>query len=214
MELLTAAVVVLGILVLVLAVVVFALARQIGVLYERVAPAGALMINQQVKVGDAAPEIGVEALSGRSFSVGQVAGTGQLLFFLSPDCPICKSLLPVLKSLHRSEKSVEIVLMSDGEDIAEHQQFVEDENLQQFDYVISEVVGRSYGVGKLPYGVLIDSRGVIASLGIVNSREHLESLFEAQALGVASIQEYLNPESSESTDGAVAQFDPKTGSVN
>ena len=43
----------------------------------------------------------------------------------------------------------------------------------------------------LPYAVLIDERGVIASLGIVNSREHLESLFEAERLGVASIQDYL-----------------------
>lgn len=207
MEMLIGAVVVLWILVLVLAVVVFALARQIGVLYERVAPAGALMINQQVKVGDAAPEIGVEALTGRSFTVGQVAGAGQLLFFLSPDCPICKTLLPVLKTMLRSEKAVEIVLMSDGDDVAEHERFVEREKLQQFDYVLSEVVGRSYGVGKLPYGVLIDGRGVIASLGIVNSREHLESLFEAKELGVASIQEYLNPPDTGAQEG-VAQFDP------
>jgi methylamine dehydrogenase accessory protein MauD len=206
MEVLIGAVVVLWILVLVLAVVVFALARQIGVLYERVAPAGALMINQQIKVGDAAPDVAVEALSGRQFTVGHVAGAGQLLFFLSPDCPICKSLLPVLKTMLRSEKAVEIVLMSDGDDLAEHKKFVEQEGLQQFDYVISEVAGRSYGVGKLPYGVLIDGRGVIASLGIVNSREHLESLFEAKELGVASIQAYLNPTE---TDDKVRQFDPR-----
>ena len=80
-------------------------------------------------------------------------------------------------------------------------------SLELFDYVISEVVGRSYGVGKLPYGVLIDDRGIVASLGIVNSREHLESLFEAKALGVASIQEYLNSDS----DGVV-QFDPEKAS--
>ena len=48
MELLTTAVVVLWVLVVILVVVVFALARQVGVLYERVAPAGALMINQQL----------------------------------------------------------------------------------------------------------------------------------------------------------------------
>lgn len=205
MEVLVGAVVVLWVLVLVLAVVVFALARQIGVLYERVAPAGALMINQQIKVGDAAPEVAVAATNGRQFTVGQVAGAGQLLFFLSPDCPICKSLLPVLKTLLRSEKAVEIILMSDGDDVAEHELFVEQESLQQFDYVISEMAGRSYGVGKLPYGVLIDGRGVIASLGIVNTREHLESLFEAKALGVASIQEYLNPAE---TGDQVRQFDP------
>ena len=124
MELLTAAVVVLWILVLVLVVVVFALARQVGVLYERVAPAGALMINQQLKVGDAAPRIGVETLTGKTFEVGDVHSAGQLLFFLAPDCPICKSLLPVLKTLQRAESGVDIVLMSDGETVAEHEAYV------------------------------------------------------------------------------------------
>ena len=194
MELLTTAVVVLWILVVVLVVVVIALARQVGVLYERVAPAGALMINQQLKVGDAAPRIGVETLGGKTFEVGDTAGGRQLLFFLAPDCPICKSLLPVLKTMQRAEKDTHIVLMSDGDTPEAHTAYVAEQNLEQFDYAISEVVGRSYGVGKLPYGVLIDERGVIASLGIVNSREHLESLFEADRLGVASIQDYLNPE--------------------
>ena len=190
MELLTAAVVILWILVLVLAVAVFALARQVGVLYERVAPAGALMVNQQLKVGDAAPQIGMDSLDGLTLTTAP-ADVSQLLFFLSPDCPICKTLLPVLKTLARAEPDVEIVLVSDGETPEVHKAFVEAENLDSFNYVISEIVGRSFGVGKLPYAVLIDARGVVASLGIVNSREHLESLFEAQRLGVASIQDYL-----------------------
>jgi hypothetical protein len=46
-------------------------------------------------------------------------------------------------------------------------------------------------VSKLPYGVLIDEQGRIASLGIVNSREHLDSLFEAKERKVASIQEFV-----------------------
>ena len=195
MDFLTLSVVVLWLLVVVLVVVVFALARQVGVLYERVAPAGALMINQQLKVGDAAPEIAVETTAGKEMTVGVAK---QLLFFLAPDCPICKSLLPVLKTMRRAEDGVDIVLMSDGATIEEHQAYIEAEGLQQFDYALSEIVGRSYGVSKLPYGVLIDERGVIASLGIVNSREHLESLFEAERMGVASIQEYLDQQNTDS----------------
>ena len=191
MELLITSVVILWVLVVILAVIVFALARQVGVLYERVAPAGALMINQQVKVGDAAPEIAMETLTGRALNTGAQEDRGQLLFFLSPDCPICKSLLPVLKTLKNTEKHIDVVLVSDGETVEAHQAFVAEQSLEQFDYAISEIVGRSFGVGKLPYGVLIDNQGVIASLGIVNSREHLESLFEAQRMGVASIQDYL-----------------------
>ena len=194
MDLLTVSVVVLWILVIVLVVVVFALARQVGVLYERVAPAGALMVNQQVKVGDAAPEVAVKTLSGGDATAGM---PNQLLFFLAPDCPICKSLLPVLKTMRRAEPDFQMLLLSDGDDEAEHRAFVAEQGLESFDYALSEIAGRGYGVGKLPYGVLIDGRGVISSLGIVNSREHLESLFEAQRLGVASIQEYLSQGESE-----------------
>jgi hypothetical protein len=39
--------------------------------------------------------------------------------------------------------------------------------------------------------VLLDEEGRVASLGLINSREHLESLFEAKEHGVASIQDYL-----------------------
>ena len=197
MELLTTAVVVLWVLVIVLVVVVIALARQVGVLYERVAPAGALMINQQLKVGDAAPRIAVETLSGKTFEVGDVAAERQLLFFLAPDCPICKSLLPVLKAMRRSEGGVEIVLVSDGGTPEEHEAYVTAEGLQQFDYALSEIVGRSYGVGKLPYAVLLDETNRISGFGIVNSREHLESLFESKERGVASIQEYIKTHSAD-----------------
>jgi methylamine dehydrogenase accessory protein MauD len=58
--------------------------------------------------------------------------------------------------------------------------------------VVSELLGKTFGVSKLPYAVLIDERGKIASMGIINSREHLDSLFEAKERKVASIQDYMS----------------------
>jgi len=58
-------------------------------------------------------------------------------------------------------------------------------------YVLSEALGMEYRVSKLPFAVLIDSDGTLASLGLVNTREHLESLVEAMRTGVATIQEYV-----------------------
>jgi methylamine dehydrogenase accessory protein MauD len=46
-------------------------------------------------------------------------------------------------------------------------------------------------VGKLPYAVLVDADGVVRAKGLVNTREHLESLFEAKERGVGSLQELL-----------------------
>ena len=85
---------------------------------------------------------------------------------------------------------MEVVLASDGES-QDHRGFVESHQLQEFPYVVSQELGMSYGVSKLPYAVLIDENSKIASMGIINSREHLESLFEAKELQVTSIQDYL-----------------------
>ena len=52
-------------------------------------------------------------------------------------------------------------------------------------------LGLGYRVGRLPHAVLIDETGVIRSTGLVNSREHIESLFEASERGVASLQEFM-----------------------
>jgi methylamine dehydrogenase accessory protein MauD len=175
-----------------MAVMNLALARQIGVLYERVAPAGALMTNQRLQVGGDAPRLPVETLDGDVVEVGAPgAGKSQLLFFVSPDCPVCNELTPVFKSAARAESDwLEAVLASDGAD-QDHAGYVADKGLGEFPYLVSELLGKSYGVAKLPYAVLIDERRKVASMGIVNSREHLESLFEAKERKVASIQEYM-----------------------
>lgn len=182
----------LGVLVVGLALAVFALARQIGVLHERIAPAGALAVNQRLKTGDDAPHLTVKSIDGDEVSIGGAQTRSRLIFFLSPDCPVCKTLLPVLRSIARAERNwLSVMLASDGGDADEHRLFRSRENLEEFPYVLSEPLGRAFGVAKLPYAVLIDDDGKIAGMGLVNSREHLESLFEAKDRGVASLQDYL-----------------------
>jgi len=185
--------IVLWIAVIALSLVVFALTRQIGVLYERVAPAGALAMNQNLEVGQLAPEMTLQTISTSLIDIGGVKqeNKSQLLFFISPDCPVCKTLLPAIKSAAKAESAwIELVLASDGPS-QDHQGYVKQYGLDDFSYVVSEVLGKTYGVAKLPYAVLIDEQGKIASLGIINSREHLDSLFEAKEHNVASIQDYL-----------------------
>ena len=192
MDLLVVSNIVLWVGFLAMVVVNLALARQIGVLYERIAPAGALMMNQKLAVGAAAPELAVPTLEGDLLEVGKVVDKSQLLFFLSPDCPVCNELTPALKSAAKAEaRWLDVVLASDGAEL-DHRAYVNNKELQDFPYVVSEILGKTYGVSKLPYAVLIDEAGTIASMGIINSREHLESLFEAKERKVASIQDYMS----------------------
>jgi methylamine dehydrogenase accessory protein MauD len=180
--------------VLIFAVIIFALIRQIGVLYERIAPAGALSINQQLKVGQVAPEL--EVINQLTQQSMHIAGQSpqrksQLLFFVSPTCPVCKLLIPIAKSISKEEQSwVDLIFASDGEESA-ISSFIEQQKLEQSNFVNSELLGKTYGVAKLPYAVLIDEKGTLQAMGIVNSREHIESLFNVKETGYASLQEYM-----------------------
>ncbi len=185
--------VVLWIVVLALLVVVLALTRQLGVLHERISPVGALMLNKGLAVGERAPTVEVLGLDGSRLSVGAPRSDGKstLLLFVSPTCPVCKSLLPIVKSSGRAERSwLEIVLASDG-DLDEQREYVRENGLAGVPYVVSAPLGMTYQVSRLPFAALLDEAGVLRARGLVNSREHLESLFEAKRLGVASLQEYF-----------------------
>lgn len=179
-----------------LGLVVLALTRQVGVLHQRVSPAGALMISKGVKVGERSPEFRLRTLDDAEISIGAVDPNGRstLVMFVAPDCPVCAKLLPALKSIGKQESQwLRLVFASDG-DIAQQRAFRSDKGLEDFPYVLSTDLGLSYQIGKLPYGVLLDERGVMVAQGLCNSREHIESLFEAKRLGVASIQDYLRQE--------------------
>jgi methylamine dehydrogenase accessory protein MauD len=186
--------VVLWLMVVVLAAVVVALVRQIGVLHERVFPVGALVMPGGPAVGAAAPVVTTNDLAGRPVRIGGADATGRrtLLFFVSPTCPVCKTLLPIVRGLAAgAEPPTRLVLASDGAE-AEHQAFVARAGLGDLPYVLSSELGLAHQVGKLPFAVLIDEAGVLRAKGLVNTREHLESLFEAARLGVGSMQEYLH----------------------
>lgn len=179
--------------VLALLLIVLALIRQLGVLHERIAPAGALMLNRGLQVGERVPMVDVADLAGQPLRIGEPRSDGRstLLVFVSPTCPVCKSLLPVVKSGRKQERDwLEIILASDG-DLEQQRKFALEQALTELPFVISAPLGLTYQVSRLPFAALVDASGILRARGLVNSREHLESLFEAQRLGVASLQEYF-----------------------
>lgn len=72
----------------------FALARQVGVLFERINPVGAMISDSGPDIGDTVPLMHLENLNGVETVIGAAGAKAQLIFFLSPTCPICKALLP------------------------------------------------------------------------------------------------------------------------
>jgi methylamine dehydrogenase accessory protein MauD len=177
--------------ILTLGVALLALARQVGVLHMRVAPAGALTTAGGPAVGEQTGAIAAQTLDGRMTVVGGEAhGTKlRLLMFVSAACPLCKALIPMAKSFAHDER---ITLSFVGDDDPTVQrEMIAKQGLERYSFINGPEVGQAYGVGKLPYAVLLDEHGAILSKGLVNSREHLESLVVAHEMGVRSVQDYI-----------------------
>jgi len=148
-----AAFLVLWILVAVLAIVVVALARQIGVLQLRLAPLGAL------EVDDEGPELG-EAPEARSVRTPDgsrrvIGGPGRrrLVAFVSETCPICERVAPSLPAAARAS-GLELLLVSDPD------------------------LETAYRIPGVPFVVVLDEVGVVRSKGTVNSLEQVEGLVD------------------------------------
>jgi methylamine dehydrogenase accessory protein MauD len=178
--------------VIVLVIVVVALARQVGILHERVAPAGALMPTNGPKVGELTEAKTYAGLDGNAVTVGGANGAGAatLVLWVSPTCPVCKSLVPTAVSLSEYER-LQVIFASDGDDLAGHRTYVDSLGIDRYPYLVSQALGMSYAVSKLPFAVLIGADGTLKSKGLVNTREHLESLVESMDSGIATLQDYL-----------------------
>ncbi|MCP1469506.1 methylamine dehydrogenase accessory protein MauD [Sphingobium sp. OAS761] len=176
--------------ILAMGVALLALARQVGVLHIRVAPAGALSPASGPAVGSVTAPIHARTLDGQSVMIGGAApGALRLLLFVSAQCPLCKAVIPMATSFARAERVTLTFVGDDAEDaqramIAQH-------GLEGYGFVNGPDVGQAFGVAKLPFAVMLDADGTILSKGLVNSREHLESLIVAHEMGVRTVQDYI-----------------------
>ncbi len=183
-------------------VVMLGVLRQVGLLHERSSPMGAMITDHGPEIGDLAPSFDIPDHFGANLRIGgpNPQKRATLLMFTAPSCPVCDKLFPLIKSISKAEK-VSVVMISDGQP-DEHERFLAKHELGDIRYVVSAEVGMKFQVGKIPYGVFLDSDGVIRSKGLTNTREHLESLLEADKSGFASIQQFMT--SRKKDQGAIA----------
>ena len=147
------------------------------------------------KVGEMTKELSLTSISGAPLTIGGESASGLAVFilFISPTCPVCKSLVPTAQSLVNSEgKRMELVFASDGDELEQHQNYARDLNLGEYPYILSQELGMTFEVSKLPFAALIASDGTLKGKGLVNTREHMESLIESMDTGITTVQEYVN----------------------
>jgi hypothetical protein len=148
-----AAFVALWVLMLTLAVVVVALARQVGVLHLRLGPRGALEIDTEgPPLGEAPPALAATSADASRILVGG-PGPKRAVLFSSPTCPICEEVAPGLAAAAAAVRVTPQVL--------------HDPELE-----------RALDVPGTPYLLVLDELGVVRAKGTVNNLEQVEGLID------------------------------------
>jgi methylamine dehydrogenase accessory protein MauD len=142
-----------------LAVVVLVLARQIGVLHERTAPAGALMQKAgEVERLDLAG-LQVENLAGEALDLQHVSeGRGLSLLFVGPDCPVCGSLLPGYESM-LADLSFVCCWVGNAQPMSEQMAYADRHGLDKTRYLVTPQLGINLQVMQTPTLVIVDAGG-------------------------------------------------------
>lgn len=171
------------------AAVALLLLKQVKALYRKIAPLGALApVNPTASRLDAHPQT---TLDGQDVIIGGQRTNGRklLLLFVSGTCPISQKMVSITRDFCVREK---LDLLFVGDDTPQAQgEAVSTLGITRREMVNSATIGRLLGVDRVPFAVLLAPDGTVEARGLVNNREHLESLLSVMETGHSSIQSFL-----------------------
>ena len=183
MTLLTIATAVQFVVLIGLAVVVLSLARQVGILHDRLSPAGMQRSRNEIQPGDVVPTEGLTAISG---ATADLAGKQAALLFMSAECPICKNVLPAFEDAVAAS-GFEPYWVADGMpgpsgEVPDYGRYAAEQRLDEDRLLISQELALTLGVQQIPALVLLDGEQKLVAREVLNGPRQLAGLFAAHAL--------------------------------
>jgi thiol-disulfide isomerase/thioredoxin len=145
------------------ALILIAVMRQVGGILIQLRPARVGEIEGE------GPPVG-QALEFEGLDVSRPA----IVLFLSPDCQICKPLLPAIPALQRNYRELGVVTVVTGQDEARRGAYAE--QIGESARTDLPELMKDWLIPGTPYAVGLDAGGVVNKSGVVNSLDQLESL--------------------------------------
>lgn len=174
---LIAAVVVQFIVIAVLALVVLSLARQVGILHERTAPAGlSTKAADSIPIGGSLAAMQLPTLSddGLLLAPGARQETTTLLF-VSADCPICRSVLPAYQQALTADSQLSGWWVGDGSDAQQFADYTRAQAIAPERALLSQDLGLQLGIRELPALVVLDSDNRLLLREVLTGPRELET---------------------------------------
>ncbi|MCG8420078.1 MAG: hypothetical protein MJE77_19285 [Proteobacteria bacterium] len=111
------------------------------------------------------------------------------LFFLSPHCTVCTELMPAARSFIReiSDRAETMTVMTHGSRQLQRE-YSTAHQLNEYHVLQEEELPEGWYVGGAPFGIWVERTGKVLAKGMVDRREHLESLKNAADLGLPTMQ--------------------------
>jgi len=163
-------------LVLTLGFLVLGTLRALGVLTWRVDQLGMVQPSRigrdGLKLGKPAPDFTLPSATNGEASLRDFAGRKVLLVFTQSGCGPCRAIIPELNRVHDRGQHQVLVVNNGAPDVT--RRWAADVEAR-FPVLAQEKysVSKRYEVYATPFAFLIDEQGVIASKGIVGSRQYL-----------------------------------------
>lgn len=141
-----------------------------------------------LKPGKKAPDFTLPSADGKEVALHDFAGRKVLLVFTQAGCGPCRSVVPELNRLAvggriANPSHPQVLVVNNGDAEATRKWSAEVGArfpvLAQTQFSIS----KKYEVFATPFAFLIDEKGVIASKGIINSRQHIRYVLSGTRVG-------------------------------
>lgn len=183
-----------------------AMARVVGRLSKRLPPAGARMTDPGPDIDEKIEGWAGTDLLERPFDFRFPRERGLLLVYVSPHCSVCAELVPAARRFFSeiaSSAEGAWVIAAGTPDV--QLRYARQKSLEGSVVLVEDALPSRLRVGGSPYAVWLDASGAVRAKGMVNTREHLESLATAVASGFASLDDLMNErEGATSTPEAAA----------
>lgn len=161
-----------------LSLVVLSLARQVGLLHRRLTPAGAGLVDEQVlRTGEALEPPSLTSIGGDPLLLASGHGRGTLLLFVSPDCPVCRALLPAYQRFaddHAEDWQLRWLFTEPaGERVVG---YAERHGIDGASAAAAPELARRLGIEELPALVALDSDTRVLRREVLTGPRRLEAL--------------------------------------
>jgi methylamine dehydrogenase accessory protein MauD len=150
-----------------------------------------------LKPGKKAPDFSLPGADGKEMALHDFAGRKVLLVFTQSGCSPCKSIVPELNRLGNNAAQVLVINNGDQESTRKWSE----ETGACFPVLAQDrfSVSKRYEVFATPFAFLIDEKGIIASKGIINNRQHIRYVLSGAPLGDSNGHTEANTNGAESS---------------